>query len=411
MITSTRYIGETVTVKIDRPLNSKHPKHGFIYPVNYGFIPNTVSGDGKELDAYVLGVNEPVNEFTGKCVAVIHRTNDDDDKLVVVPSQTDITDAQIEEQTAFQEQWFKHILIRNPNITKTHFGVYGIIRRDNKILLIKKTRGPYTGMLDLPGGSPEKDETAEQTLRREIKEETGCEVTAVKDKQTKSVIFGDFTTESNETGVLQHNAVLFTVEINGIPLTSGDGRDSGGCIWADIAELTAQNATPYALIGAQKQLISLSDANDNVITTHIRQTPLPKNRYIMVSAVLMFNSHGNLIMQKIAANKDWSGLWTYSAAGHVDAGETYEQAAIRELKEEMNVSAAMEKELTVVPFYKNNRLTARHHVFITHSDAPITPDPFEVAEIKEISVSELKKQLAEHPDHFFWPFAAAINNL
>lgn len=112
MSLATEYIGKKVFVKIDRPLNSKHPKHGFLYPVNYGFVPNTVSGDGEELDAYVLGVNEPLETFSGQCVAVIHRTDDDDDKLVVIPEKTVISDEEIEKQTAFQEQWFHHVLLK-----------------------------------------------------------------------------------------------------------------------------------------------------------------------------------------------------------------------------------------------------------------------------------------------------------
>ena len=296
----------------------------------------------------------------------------------------------------------------NPNITKTHFGIYGIVHQNNKILLIKKARGPYTGMYDLPGGSPEQSENFMQTLVREIKEETGCNVISAQNERRKSVVFGDFTAASGETGVLQHDAVLFDVKIDGTPTVLGDGRDSGGCVWLDIADLTAQNATPYALIGADKPLIALSDENDNVITTHIRNTPLPQDRYIMVSAILMFNSRGNLIMQKIAAHKDWGGLWTYSAAGHVDAGENYEQAAVRELKEEMNIEAPMEEELTVVPVMKNGNLFSRHHIFITHSDEQISPDPYEVAEVKEIAPAELKRQIAENPDAFFEPFTKAF---
>ena len=73
------YIGKIVDVMIDRKLGDKHPKYGFIYPVNYGYIPNTISGDGEELDAYVLGEFEPLETFSGKCIAIIHRTNDDDD--------------------------------------------------------------------------------------------------------------------------------------------------------------------------------------------------------------------------------------------------------------------------------------------------------------------------------------------
>ena len=109
---SYKYIGQNVKALIDRPLNSKHPKHGFIYPVNYGYIPNTISGDGEELDCYVLGVDEPINEFEGKCIAVIHRNNDDDDKLVVVPEGKDFSDEEIRELTYFQEQYFESEIIR-----------------------------------------------------------------------------------------------------------------------------------------------------------------------------------------------------------------------------------------------------------------------------------------------------------
>ena len=106
------YIGKIVKVKMDRPLGTKHPKHGFVYEVNYGFVPDTVSGDGEELDVYVLGVDAALDEFEGECVAMIHRTDDDDDKLIVVSQGKTISDEEIEKQTAFQEKWFNHIIIR-----------------------------------------------------------------------------------------------------------------------------------------------------------------------------------------------------------------------------------------------------------------------------------------------------------
>lgn len=106
------YLGKIVEVKIDRPLGSKHPKHGFIYQVNYGYIPNTISGDGEELDVYVLGEHEPIEEFKGEVIAIIHRTNDDDDKLIVMEKGRNYTDDQIRALTEFQERWFKSIIIR-----------------------------------------------------------------------------------------------------------------------------------------------------------------------------------------------------------------------------------------------------------------------------------------------------------
>jgi len=112
------YLGMEVKVKMDRPLGSKHPKHGFVYPVNYGFIPNTVSGDGEELDAYVLGVNQPLNEYVGVVKAVIHRTNDNDDKLVVMPAGINLSDEQIREMTKFQEQYFESVIYREREKSK-----------------------------------------------------------------------------------------------------------------------------------------------------------------------------------------------------------------------------------------------------------------------------------------------------
>ena len=106
------FLGKIVTVKMDRPLGTTHPKHGFIYEVNYGFVPNTLSGDGEELDAYVLGEHRKLEEFEGRVIAVIHRTNDDDDKLVVMQDGRNYTDDQIEALLEFQERFFEHVILR-----------------------------------------------------------------------------------------------------------------------------------------------------------------------------------------------------------------------------------------------------------------------------------------------------------
>ena len=82
----------------------------FIQLITY--VPGTVSGDWEELDCYLLGVFEPVKEYTGKCIAIIHRTNDDDDKLVIVPEGKEYDDSAINALVEFQEQYFEHIIIR-----------------------------------------------------------------------------------------------------------------------------------------------------------------------------------------------------------------------------------------------------------------------------------------------------------
>ena len=109
---SEKYLNKLVEVKMDRPLWSKHPEYGFVYPVNYGYIPNTFAPDGEELDAYILWVNHALDTFEGRCIAVIHRTNDQDDKLIVVPDWESFSDEEIKKFTDFQEQYFESVIIR-----------------------------------------------------------------------------------------------------------------------------------------------------------------------------------------------------------------------------------------------------------------------------------------------------------
>lgn len=115
-----RFLGEIVAVQINRPLGSRHPRHADIYyPVNYGYVPGTLSPDDSELDVYVLGVFEPVEFFTGRCIALIHRTNNDDDKLIVVPDGVSYTRSQIRALTEFQERFFTSRLISPPKVRST----------------------------------------------------------------------------------------------------------------------------------------------------------------------------------------------------------------------------------------------------------------------------------------------------
>ncbi len=101
-------IGQTVKVFVDRPMGSYHPTHkDLYYPVNYGYIPGIIAPDGEEQDAYILGVSEPVAEFVGQVIAVIHRYDDIEEKWVVAPVGMTFTREEIAAQTAFQEQYFK----------------------------------------------------------------------------------------------------------------------------------------------------------------------------------------------------------------------------------------------------------------------------------------------------------------
>ncbi len=106
LILARQYLGKEVDVTIDRPRGSTHPKHGFVYEVNYGFVSGVKAPDGEDLDAYYLGEEHPLKEVHGICIAIAHRKNDDDDKLIVVPLGTSMTNEHIMSAIHFQEQWF-----------------------------------------------------------------------------------------------------------------------------------------------------------------------------------------------------------------------------------------------------------------------------------------------------------------
>ena len=100
-------LGKRVKVIVDRPLGSCHPKHkDLYYPINYGYIEGVFAPDGEEQDAYILGVDQPISEFEGIVIAVIHRENDVEDKWVVAPEGKMFTKEEIKNTVRFQEQFF-----------------------------------------------------------------------------------------------------------------------------------------------------------------------------------------------------------------------------------------------------------------------------------------------------------------
>lgn len=101
-------IGTIVKVTVDRPLGSYHPEHrDMYYPINYGYVEGIIAPDGEEQDVYVLGINEPIKEFVGRIVAIIHRHDDVEEKWVVAPEGTSFTKDEIMKQIEFQERFFK----------------------------------------------------------------------------------------------------------------------------------------------------------------------------------------------------------------------------------------------------------------------------------------------------------------
>lgn len=101
-------IGDVVKVMVDRSMGSYHPEHkDMYYPINYGYVEGIFAPDGEEQDAYILGVCEPVREFTGRIVAIICRFDDVEEKWVAAPENMSFSKEEIMEQVLFQEKYFQ----------------------------------------------------------------------------------------------------------------------------------------------------------------------------------------------------------------------------------------------------------------------------------------------------------------
>lgn len=163
----TAYLGKQVHIVIDRPVGYRHGD--ILYPINYGYIPGLLGGDGEEQDAYILGVSQPITEFDGEVIAVICRKNDREDKLVVAPTGRVYHQGQIAEAVHFQEQYFDTRII---SAFEKSCGVlpYRVRNGQREFLLVFER---YSKCWSLPKGHMEMGETQEQTALRELYEETG----------------------------------------------------------------------------------------------------------------------------------------------------------------------------------------------------------------------------------------------
>ncbi len=185
----TSYLGKLVTVTVDRPLGSPHPDYPeTVYTVNYGFVEDVTAPDGEPQDAYILGVDTPLESFTGMVIGVILRNDDNEDKWVVVPEEkigTDICyECNVMKAVGFIEKDFSTKFL--PKYEKTSGAImFRYIDGERHYLLLKSKRGH----IGFPKGHIEYGETELMNAEREVREETGL----------KFRPYGDFRTEYTYT--------------------------------------------------------------------------------------------------------------------------------------------------------------------------------------------------------------------
>ena len=134
-----------------------------------------------------------------------------------------------------------------------HIGIYGICKKNNKILFIKKSRGPYKGTFDLPGGGIEFGENLENALQREFQEEIGGRV-----KNEGVIGNADYSSLWNDDGIPTHThhiGLYYKVSLLSESIkTNPDGHDSEGAIWLNISDISQKNTSPIAYKILQKYL-------------------------------------------------------------------------------------------------------------------------------------------------------------
>ena len=137
-------------------------------------------------------------------------------------------------------------------VVDTHVGSYGVIIRDRKIALIKKARGGYKGLYDLPGGGIEHDETPVETLHRELMEEIGVSIVKA---ELLDAVSKTFKWDVNDKLIqdLHHIGILYRVEIESDELkTDADGLDSLGGEWKDIDKVKEEDVSPFTWMALKK---------------------------------------------------------------------------------------------------------------------------------------------------------------
>lgn len=128
-----------------------------------------------------------------------------------------------------------------------HVGAYGILIKDNSVLLIKKSRGAYKGMFDLPGGKIEFGEKAEDALKREFIEETDIVLDSY-DFIGINEYRGSYLNESNEPRELHHIGLYYKVSASFDKIKNcPDGQDSLGAEFVEIEKLDKIKISPIAL--------------------------------------------------------------------------------------------------------------------------------------------------------------------
>ena len=157
-----------------------------------------------------------------------------------------------------------------------------------------------------------------------------------------------------------------------------------------------------------EEIFDVVDINDQVIGQAARAEVHAQGLLHRAANIFVFNSRGELLLQKRTATKDeFPCCYTSSASGHLSAGETYDEAAPREMEEELGLRSPLEY---LAKFAGNSENANEHTVlYRTITDDEPVLDPEEIESAAFYPLSEIAEMLAQAPDEFTPPFRQLFN--
>lgn len=150
------------------------------------------------------------------------------------------------------------------------------------------------------------------------------------------------------------------------------------------------------------------DEDDNVIgkatreECHSGSKPIHRSVYIF-----LVNSKGEIFIQKRSLKKDlYPGFYTASATGHVDYGEEYDEAARREMKEELGVTAPLHRLGKVKSFSREEREISM--IYYCRYDGKMNLNREEVSDGLFMTLNDIRKSLKTGDKKFSHGFKVAF---
>ena len=176
---------------------------------------------------------------------------------------------------------------------------------------------------------------------------------------------------------------------------TADPKLLDSCAASKFGDILGENPLPVD----PNELFDVVDEHDRVIGQATRGEVHARGLLHRAVHVFVFDSTGRLLLQKRAATKDEFPLtWTSSASGHVDSGEDYDTAVVRELEEELGLTGELKQEGKFAACAD----TSNEHVVLYSmvTDAPITADPDEIAECEFAGLPAIGDRIDRDPDTF-----------